>query len=171
MASTPLDLRSVREVRRPAEGKVLLSWSAPEYEQYQYKPAWFVLLGGAALVLVILGILSRNYFFIAFIVLASAVLFMYAKRAPRTIEVEITGSGVKIGKTVYPFTELKSFWIFNLPGAKELSLDTKKAFSASVRAPLGDMVPEKVKRVMAQLLPEEEHQVLMTDQIARKLGL
>ncbi len=168
-----IDLRSKKEEMRPArdlQKSDMIEWSALEYEARERTQGWYIFMGGAATLLVILGILAGSYFFIAFVLLAFVVMVMYAKRSPRRMDFSITSEGIRAGTKFYRMSDLKSFWIFNSPNAKELSLEVKSGFMPFLRFPLGDTNPEEVKRVLLNFIPEEEHKELMTDQIARGLG-
>lgn len=148
----------------------LLEWYAPEYEEKQYSDRWFMIAGGIGLAMVILGILSKSYFFVALVVLAFVVMVMYAKRPPRKIYFAVSGRGVQVGKKVYQASELKSFWFFKRPGYQELSVETKRTVSPFILLPLGDTDPEEVREILLGFLPEEEHQESYSDIFARRLG-
>ena len=147
-----------------------IEWSALEHEHRERSPYWFTGPGIVALAFVIFGIFAHSYFFIAFIVLAYGVLVAYAHRPPREIAFRIAGGGVTVGAAHHPFSELKSFWIFNAPDHKELSLETTRLLSPYLRLPLGDMDPDRVGHAISRYLPEEEHKEFISDQIARSLG-
>lgn len=159
-----------RQRRNADETPETIEWSALEHERREYSPQWFVAIGAAAVIPVIIGILARSYFFVTLIVLAFFVLVLYTRREPRMIEFSITTDGVRAGKTFYEFSQLKSFWIFNNAGAKELSLETGKVLSPFVRFPLGETDPEVIETVLTQHLAKKEHEDSVSDQIARGIG-
>ena len=94
---------------------------------------------------------------------------MYQKRAPREISCSITEQGVHLGSRLSPFSEFKSFWIFDTPGMRELSLETKKALRPYLRIPLGTTQKAELQETLQKFLPEAEHQESMIDRIARAL--
>lgn len=148
-----------------------IEWSAYEYEKTERGPYWFLLPGGVALIFIVFGILARSYFFIAFIALAFTVLTIYMKREPRLLNFAITPEGVRMGKQIYDYSSLKSFWIFNKSNPKELSLETGKTLAPFVQIPLGDLEPDEVRNYLLNFIKEEEHKELVSDQIAKSLGL
>lgn len=171
-----IDLRRPQtQTRTPANPthvkRQVFEWSALEFEEHQRGPYWFIFMAVAALALIIFGVFTRSYFFIAFVALAFAVLTVYARRAPREIAFTINAGGVGMGRTFLPFSELKTFWIFDEGERKELSLETKKMLTPFMRLPLGEENPEDIRSILADFLPEEEHKELATDKIARSLGL
>jgi len=152
------------------EKSVLLMWSAPEYETLKLVPYWFIWPGAATLALIILGIAIQSFFFVAFCVLAFAVIVMYVKRAPREIQCVVNPKGISVGRTFHDFSGIKSFAIFDAEELPELSLEVDRISTPYIRVPLGDMHPNRVRAVLADFLPEEKHQDSLTDQIARSFG-
>lgn len=148
-----------------------LEWSAPEYKEKERGPYWFFAPGTIALALTVFGVLTKSYFFAVFIVLAFLVLAMYKKKTPRTIFFALTGESVQAGNKIYPFSNIKSFWIFDLEDGRELSLEIKSALLPFIRLPLGSMDSDKIRPFLLHFVPEEEHKELASEKIARSLGL
>jgi len=156
--------------RRDERSAVLLSWSAPEYEHRARHPHWWLWPGGGALAFVLLGILIHSYFFVAFVVLAFIVVLMYGRRAPRTMDFSVTREGMMVGRGLHRFTDIKSFWIFDAAEPYELSLEIDRITAPYLRLPLGELHPNKIRAVLSDFLPEEQHKEFMSDHFARALG-
>lgn len=150
--------------------KYLLQWKAFEYPFQERGPYWFLLPFGVALLFVIFGILIKSWFFIAFVALALGVILLYARRPPREYRFAVAKEGILVGGTLHRYSELKSFWIFDTSGESELSLETSKLLHPYLRMPLGEVHPNKVRSVLSDFLPEQEHKEFFTDQIARSIG-
>lgn len=148
----------------------LLSWSAYEYERRERGTSWYVGAGILAAGLAALGILAKSYFFVAFVALAFAVLVAYTKRPPRELKIEISPEGIRVGNRLYEFSQITSFWIFEKPEFKELSVETKQTFQPYLRLPFGDTDPQKLREILTPHIPEKEHQETFIDQLARSLG-
>lgn len=157
-------------VVRPDEISESVRWSALEHEDRERSPYWFLGPGVVALLFIIFGVFAHSYFFIAFVVLAYGVLLIYAHRPPRQIEFLVGSEGVSVGSTLHPYSELKSFWIFDSPDHPELSVETTRLLMPYLRIPLGDTSPDRVGYAIARFLPEEEHKEFISDTIARGLG-
>lgn len=162
--------RMIPVVRPAPEKKVLLRWSAAEYETRDLMPYWYVWPGAAALALAVLGIAIQSFFFTAFVILAFVVIVMYAKRAPREIQCTISPKGIYIGRAFHDFSDIKSFAIFEEETAPELSLEVDRMTAPYLRVPLGDMHGNRIRAVLSDHLPEERHHDSLTDQIARSFG-
>ena len=147
----------------------VISWSAPEYRHRERGPYWYLAPGGTALAFILLGILIQSYFFVAFVALAGAVVMIYAVRPPRTIAFRAAPEGIWAGRTLYKFSEIKSFWIFNSGGSHELSLEVDRIALPYQRLPLGDLHPNKIRAMLSEYLPEREHRESVSDTIADAL--
>ncbi len=149
---------------------VLLSWSAHEYEHRERHPHWWLWPGGGALAFAILGILIHSYFFVAFVGLAFIVIVMYGRRPPREIDFRVTREGVVAGRALHRFADIKSFCIFDAVEPSELSLEVDRITAPYLRLPLGELHPNKIRAVLSDFLPEEQHKEFMSDHFARALG-
>lgn len=166
--NTPV--HTVNQNGKSEQSKALIAWSALEYEAHERRQYWFLWPAGAALTLVILGILIQNYFFVAFIALAFVVVIMYARRPPREIQFAVSHEGVLVGHTLHRFSDMKSFCIFDAAEPYELSLEIDRITMPYLRLPLGDTHPNRIRAVLSDFLPEEKHKEFVSDQIARGLG-
>ncbi len=150
--------------------EVIMRWIAPEYEIKTYTRNWFLIASGVALLFVLIAIITQSYFFLTFVALAFLVTIMYVKRTPREITFAIAKTGVYVGRNLLPWGRIKSFWIFEYPHAKELSIETDKALIPYMKLPLGSVDATELRELMKSFLPEKEHQELVADEIGRNLG-
>ena len=120
--------------------------------------------------LFLLALWVQNYFFAAFIVIAFAVLVLFRSQAPKKISFSISKDGIRAGKTLYQLSRIKSFWIFERPEHPELSLETSQTLSPYMRFPLGTMDQEQIRDFLLMLLPEQQHQQFLMDEIMRIIG-
>lgn len=150
---------------------VIFEWKTLEYEKTKKGPYWFITVSIAAAIFIIVGILSKSYFFAIFIALALIVLIMYIRRGPAEITFSITAKGIRVGKKIYTFQEIQSFWIFDEEEGTELSLETNQLLIHYIHLPLGNQDPEKLREVLRRFIPEKEHAESITDQIAKSIGL
>lgn len=127
-------------------------------------------IGGITVLLILWGIFSHNYFFLAFVVLALATTLFYTKRKPRIIACALEEDAMRFGSQRHRFAELKSFWIFDHGFAQELSLETGKTLDPFIRIPLGEINAHDLRSVLLHHLPEKEQKESASDQLARSLG-
>lgn len=154
-----------------AETRALISWDAPEFD-YNASSALTLFFMGALLFLGgIAAVFFRSYLFAFFLMIAGGVVISYAYRVPRTVRFAVTSRGIVIGRRLYEFGNLKSFWIaYDPPYSKELVIASKKTVMPLVRAPLGDLDPMRLREVLLRFLKEEEHEDSFVDIVSKRLG-
>lgn len=164
--------RHVVEETFPEFGnEILAEWEAWEYEHIPKDRTWFIAGGIVALGLLLFALITGNLLFAVFVLLASLVVGLYALRPPAIARCTITPDGIQIGKRIFDFDQLKSFWIFyEVSGIKELSLESKKTVMPHIRMPLGAMDPVRVRQILVTYLPEVRQEESSADIIARILG-
>ncbi len=71
-------------------------------------------------------------------------------------------------KTLYPYDNLKYFWInYDPPHIRELYLVSKKTFQPQITIPLGFTDPNIVREHLVKFLEEKEIEEPLFDTIAR----
>ena len=88
-----------------------LSWSALEYEEKERSQDWFWALGIIVATSSIASIIFGNYFFAALLVLSGILLGFFAVKKPDTVTYELNAKGLKIRNRLYPYENIKSFWV------------------------------------------------------------
>ncbi len=167
MRSAPISQEKALTMR----GKALIEWSALEYPLVERGPYWWVPPSAVALVCVLFAIIVKSYLFAGFVVLALVVALLYMRRPPRTFHFAISREGVYIEEQRHRWAELESFWIFEHADHQEVSLETKTGrIFPYLYLPLGEVHPNRIRRVLSDFLPEKEHTEMFTDQIARSIG-
>lgn len=176
MTDHTLDLRHPSPSSHPTEDanqhtpQDVLSWTTIEYEKPVRGRNWWLVPMAVALAFVLLGIVTRNYFFIALVILAFGMVLLNTRRAPKTLEMEITGDTVRVGARIIHRSELESFGIIEPPDLANplLSLILTHGLSRTIRVPIIDVKTEQVRRAMRELTKEEVHKETFTDVLARK---
>ena len=148
-----------------------LEWSAYEHEYRVRGPYWFLYPLVIATLAIVFGVLTRDYLFIAFVVLSFVILNYYARREPRVLTYRIEKRGVWTQNKLMDFGRIKSFRMFTHSlMAPELLLETEHPISPIMRIRLENISPDVVRNVISRYLPEKEQKDLATDQIARIIG-
>ncbi|TAK96019.1 hypothetical protein EPO05_02785 [Patescibacteria group bacterium] len=149
-----------------------LYWEAHEFEKHERSRRWYLiaslLLGG----IIIWAIVINAPIMAITFVLAGIVGFLQLQREPQVLEFLVTEDGVVAGNEIYPFEQIKSFWIFyHPPHEKILSLELKDRFSLHVQIPLGEANPVAVRDTLMQFVPEIEQERKMIDVVGHLLKL
>lgn len=154
-------------------GRKLFSWEAPEYFQHQRGNDWYWWVGLAAVILLGISLWQGSFLFGILILVGWFTVILYAIRPPRTFIFTITEKGILVknphaeGVKMYPWQELKSFWIFYKPPIQEeLSVVSKKTMMPYIKMPLGGADPAQIENIVAKYIPKEEQKESLIDSLA-----
>ncbi len=148
----------------------LLEWTAHEFDPASDSSLQF-LVGGVLIVGGMVALFFGNFLFVLLLVLAGGLVMAHAFRIPREIRFAVTGRGIEVGKRLYTFEGIESFWIhYDPPLFKELALKSKKAVMPHIKIPLDDFDPLQLRKTLLRFLPEEEQEISLTDVISKRLG-
>ena len=147
-----------------------LTWLGYEHGQRARTSAWFLIPIGCATLFVLIGIFTHNYFFVGFVGIALVTVMFSALREPRTLQCAVTEEAIMVGSKEYSIADCKSFWIFETPVMRALSLETTSMMMPYVQIPIGDTDSERIRQELIRLLPERERQQTLSEHVARILG-
>jgi hypothetical protein len=156
----------------PLAGAPLLSWRAPEHIHVRpNQRAVMIATVGLALIVAYAVYTNSPLMAITFI-LIGIVGYLFITRDPREFEFTITNKGIVIGRTLYAFDDLHSFWIFDEPPLEGVvSLHTSGLLAPFLHLPLGEIAPEEVREVLSAFLPEEKQEPTVIDTLEKMLHI
>lgn len=147
-----------------------LSWSALEYEEKERSRDWFWALGIIVVTGSIASIIFANYFFAALLVLSGILLGFFANQKPKTITYELNNKGLKIENRLYPYENIKSFWI-RTENKPLLFIKSERAFMPIFIIPLEEEMARNIHSVMiTKNIKEEEMAEHLSEKIMDALG-
>jgi hypothetical protein len=154
-----------------------LEWSAPEYMEKKQGTDWFWALGIIILASAVASVIFGNYFFAILIVLGGILLIVFAIKKPEMVFYEINDKGIKMRDRLYPFENIKSFWIHIDPSAKEGGVNhiffirSERIFMPIITIPIEEKYALQIRDIMLSYnIPEEEMKEHPSVQIMEKLG-
>lgn len=150
--------------------KVLFSFKAPEYLDKQRSSDWFWAVGIISSAIIITSILFNNILLAVFLIITTTIIFIYAKRKPEIINIDITESGIKIGKNMYPYSSLKAFWINDYGDFGNLLLRSSGVINPLISIPIIKIDPEKIREILLEYIREEEIVEPLSQKIMEYLG-
>lgn len=163
-------LRPQDKSQKKENSKDRLKWNAPEFFYFKKTEIWFIVSGLIALILFVSALWTRNILFALLIFLGYFSVTIYAIKKPRDITVNIDSRGIKINNTLYPYDNLKSFWIFyEPPTLKEISLLSKKTIMPHIKIPIGEQDPGEIRGILIQYLSEKKQEESLIDNVSRQL--
>ncbi|MGE5392131.1 MAG: hypothetical protein ACM3NH_00065 [Candidatus Saccharibacteria bacterium] len=148
-----------------------ISWTALEYEPREKRAVWFTLFflifGG----LIAFGFYTKSYITVVLFVLLAAVSYGFAVKRPRRLGHIIGPTGITVGKTSFPYKEIKKFWIHYDPAVtKTLNFETTAYVNNMVTLQLDKQDPIEVRNYLKKYLAEDlDREETLSDAIARKL--
>lgn len=147
-----------------------LQWSALEYEEKERSADWFWALGIIILAGSIASIIYNNYFFAALLILSGALLGFFAIKKPDVVDYELNSKGLKIRTRLYPYENIKSFWI-QIEKKPILFIKSERFFIPIITIPIdGDMAEEIYAMMASRDILEEKMQEHPSEKIMESLG-
>ena len=148
-----------------------IRFKAHEYKHQPKHPDWFWALGIIAVAGAATALLFGNFLFALLILIGSFVVGVFAQKHPSEFEFEISERGITVGKTLYPYQTLESFWVSEInPKKPILILESKRLFLPHITIPLSTTNPGAVREFLIRHLKEEEHQDSLSEQIGEWFG-
>jgi len=149
---------------------VHLSWEASEYIHHTKSPLWFV--GYAVIMLVLLAVaffLTHAWTFVILVVVMAIAMGVFATRPPRTLHYTLTETEVQIEKSVYHYSDFRSFGIVNDGALYSIVLIPTKRFMPAVNIYFAEEDGEKIVDILGARLPLEDHHLDLVDYLMRRL--
>ena len=162
------------EVHENSDEKLV--WSALEYEEKERSTDWFWALGVIVVTSSIAAIIFGNYFFAALLILSGLLLGFFAVKKPDTVVYELNNKGLKIRNRLYPYENIKSFWV-QADMSQETNLKpilfihSERVFMPILSLPIDEMIAEDIHAIMtSQNVAEVEMKEHPGDIIMEVLG-
>jgi hypothetical protein len=158
------------------DGEQKLSWSALEYEEKEKSADWFWALGIIIVTSSIAAIIFGDYFFAALLVLSGVLLGFFAVKKPETIFYELNSKGLQISNRIYPYENIKSFWVQIEQPEQEnikpiLFIHSERIFMPIISIPIAEMMAEDIHYMLTvNNVPEVEMKEHPTEKIMEVLG-
>ena len=141
-----------------------MEWETPEYTEHKKSADWYWYLALGAVLLLIYAAYTRSFLFAALVVVGWFTIMLYSARTAKIIKVAISESGIQIEQNIYPWNNIKSFWIF--VGKNELSLELKKTLMPHIKIPLGETDQKEAHEILLRFIPENEQEESFIDNLS-----
>jgi len=153
-----------------------LQWSALEYEHKDRGRDWFWALGVIVLTSSAAAFLYGDYFFTGLLVLGGVLLGFLAIKKPEDVFYELNHKGFQVGSTLYPYENIKSFWVQKMvlepePLKPTLFIKSERFFLPIISVPIdADMAGEIRDMMLHYNVQEEEMKEHVSIKIMEVLG-
>jgi len=151
----------------------IYAWTAASFIKYQRTKSWYLSSGLILFLVVIAAILLGSPTFAISVVVFAMVYIYLTQDDPEPVEVIISDIGIVFGNKVYPFTDIKTFWIeYQPPAFQALHLVLKKELAEEITINFHGVNPTEIRMILSKFLPEwEERKKNFTENLTRMLGL
>jgi hypothetical protein len=153
-----------------------LAWSALEYEEKERGNDWFWALGIIVVTSSIASIIFGNYFFAVLLFISGVLLGFFALKKPESISYELNRKGLKIRNQLYPYENIKSFWVqVDNSGERKLKpilfIKSERLFMPIIEVPIEYIMAEDIHSIMlSKNVIEEEMKEHPSLKIMETLG-
>ncbi len=150
-----------------------ISWKAPEFAYHEKSSAWYFAAALFALVILAYAVWRKDYLMFITLFVLSAVALALAKKRPKTFTITLSGEGIYLSRDLYPYKNLKYFWIaYQPPEIKTLGFETTSYLNREITVLLEDEDPNAIRDFLLQYLPEDtEREETFSDRLQRNLKL
>lgn len=151
-------------------GKVLISWHGPEHVHVHPNPR-SVMVALAVLILIVAYAIYTNSPIMAItFILIGLVGYLFLTKDPGTRDFAITTKGVLVGRELFAYDDVDSFWIFDEePLDNVLSLRSTSFLSPYIHIPLSEELVPQVHQIVVTYLPEERQDPRLVDILEKML--
>ena len=147
-----------------------ISWSAPEYEEKERSADWFWALGIIVITSSLTAIIYGNYFFAILLLLSGSLLYFFGKKSPEWMEYELTEKGLKIKSELYPYENIKSFYV-QVDHTPTLFIKTERFFMPIISIPIEYETADEIHNILTlKNVLEEEMKKHPSEKIMDVLG-
>ena len=153
-----------------------LNWSALEFEERERSKDWFWALGIIVVTSSIAAIIFNDYFFAVLLIISGLLLGFFAVKKPDVISYELNTDGLKIGNRLYPFENIKAFWV-QLNSDKQLNaknllfIKSERIFIPIIAVPIEETMAEEIHyKMTSKEIPEVEMKEHPAEKIMEVLG-
>jgi hypothetical protein len=130
-----------------------LEWTALEYEEREREQDWFWALGIIVITSSLASIIYSNYFFAILIILSGILLGFFAQQKPDMISYELNEKGLRIATRLYPYENIKSFYI-QIDHSEEITMKSilliksERAFMPILSIPIEKSSVTQIKSIL-----------------------
>ncbi len=147
-----------------------LAWKAREFKSYKKTRLWYICFFVISAGLIVYALYIHNILTLITFALLSFATFLFSHQNPEDITYELTSTGIISGQIMYPYRNIKNFWIIYTPENRTLNFETTAYLNNQVSIELGKQDPVQIKQFLKTYLPEDlDKEESFTDILARKI--
>jgi hypothetical protein len=170
-AEPELDLGELtpEELEEARAEEVAFSWQASEYVHHKKGAGWYLMLFGLTAVLVVVCVWQAWWIQIGLVVMAAIALAVYAGKPPRTLTYELTPKGMQIEGKKYPFSQLRSFSVYEDAEWHSIDLIPTRRFAPAITVLFNSDDLDEIVGHLELHLPRADQEPDYVDRLTRYL--
>ena len=142
--------------REHAFDQAVISWESPSAISHEKGRTWYLMAATFVIGMVVYAILTNSVTMaIAFLLMAGVYKLVNAEET-KIIPTAISELGIKYGNEIYPFHQIKAFWIIYNDQLSQLHLLMPKRFPRELCIELGLQDPNIIRQYLVRQIPEYE---------------
>ena len=147
-------------------------WRAAEHEYREKDVSWYWGIGTVAVILILIAIWQRNFFFIIFLFIATPMMFFFGKRKPRVLTLSINDEGVGLGKGVfYEYAGLAGYHVLENEDVLDQIVFKKKGnFNPFFRVLVDAGTRARAEEILREHLPRIDYEPSFLDIVSEWIG-
>ncbi len=146
------------------ENEKKIVWRAAEREHHDHTREWYLIFGGIAVVLLVVSIFQKNFFFGVFVVIGVFTLLMFHKEIPHIREYALGKEIITIDAITYHYEDFTRFAVRERKDTlDEIVLYHVSKINPPLRLPIDHVLAEKVRAALKEKLEEIEYDESLTD--------
>lgn len=151
----------------------IMAWQSHLYPEYHKSKYWYI--GGAVITILLAayGIYTNSWTFSVAVIIAAGVYYYIDSEKTPVIDIKIADIGIQVGERIYPYTDLKTFWIEKrAPFYEALHLVHKNQYKQEITIQTHGVNDTDLRKVLNGFLPEwEERKKKFSESLSDALGL
>jgi len=148
-----------------------IEWTALEYEEKERGNNWFWALSIIIVASSVTSFIYSNYFFSIFLILSGILLITFAIKKPDLVFYELNERGLKIRNRLYPYQNIKAFWVEKNKENSVLFIRSERMFMPIISMPIKQNIAEGIRNFMLSVdVKEEEMEEHISEKIMDSLG-
>ncbi len=148
-----------------------ITWQAPEHKNKIRTVDWYWAVGIISLSVAVIAIIMGDGFFAVLLIIGVLILISFSIRPARIFTISLDQRGLAIGKEMYPYATLESFWVdIKNEENPKIIFKSKKVLMPLIIVPLEDYHHLDARDFLLQFLEEKEMQEPISNKVMEKLG-
>jgi hypothetical protein len=131
-----------------------ITWQAHEFKHYEKNYGWYVVMVSVSVLIIGFFAIQRDYFASVCLAIMACLVYFFSKQTPEIVEIELSSKHIRFGRLLFPYQQIKHFWIVNNPRHKTVNLHTTAALNNIIILELEDQDPDEVRDYLLRHVPE-----------------